>query len=108
MGEIEEASAVALEARDVLLLRQVEKRLANELAADVVDCGGEILVAGSGCDGLECGGDGGGGCDVSADADGVAAIGVYLVDDRVVGVGGASEEKDGGVGGGEFEGKGTA
>ena len=61
MGKVEKAPAAGLEARRVLLLCQFQEWLADELAADIVDCGCEILVGGLCGNGLECRGDGGGG-----------------------------------------------
>lgn len=59
--KVEKALAAGLEARRVLLLGQFQEWLADELAADIVDCGCEVLVGGLSGDGLECCGDGGGG-----------------------------------------------
>lgn len=61
MREVEEAPATGLEARRVLLLCQFQEWLADELAADIIDGGCEVLVGVLRGDGLECRGDGRGG-----------------------------------------------
>lgn len=50
--EVEKSSATGLEARRVLLLTQLQEWLADELAADIIDCGSEVLVGGLRSDGL--------------------------------------------------------
>lgn len=81
MRKVKKALAASFKARRVLFLCQFQEWLADELAADVVDCGGEVLVGGLCGDGLECRGNRGSGCYVSANTDCIAAAGLDLLDD---------------------------